>query len=288
MGFLQVSMRFFYPIANMVLPYFSDLKFDLKKAGMKISAQEFLSQGIFLTILVFVLGLPILSVLFAYILKSFLFGFLSSITACFFIVSIFFVVYINFPKLVISKKTKRIDEQISFATVHLSTLSGAKLPLDKVIEIFSKFGGYGEVSEEISKIHADMKMFGLDVNTAIERAVERCPSKNLKEVLWGILSTNVSGGDIDTYLREKSKSLMSEYRIKLRDFSHQLGIYLEIYITTVILGAVFFLILTSIFAGIAGTGQQILFLQFFLIFIFLPLVSAIFIYLIKVSTPAGG
>ena len=288
MGFLQVSMRFFYPIANMILPYFSDLKSDLKKAGMKISAQEFLSQGIFLTILVFVLGLPILSVLFAYILKSFLFGFLSSITACFFIISIFFVVYVNFPKLLISQKTKRIEEQISFATVHLSTLSGAKLPLDKVIEIFSKFGGYGEVSEEISKIHADMKMFGLDVNTALERAVERCPSKNLKEVFWGILSTNVSGGDIDTYLREKSKSLMSEYRIKLRDFSHQLGIYLEIYITTVILGAVFFLILTSIFAGITGTSQQILLLQFFLIFIFLPAVSAIFIYLIKISTPAGG
>jgi flagellar protein FlaJ len=288
MKFTRVSMRFFYPIANMILPYFSDLKSDLKRAGIKISVHEFLSQGIFLTILVFTLGLPVLSVVFAYILKSFLFGFLSSITACFFIISIFFIVYVNFPKIVISQKTKKIDDQISFATVHLSTLSGAKLPLDKVIEIFSRFGGYGEISEEISKIRSDMKMFGLDVNTAIERAVERCPSKNLKEILWGILSTNISGGDVDVYLREKSKSLMSEYRMRLRDFSHQLGIYLEIYITTVILGAVFFLILTSIVVGITGASEQILLLQFFLIFVFLPVVSAIFIYLIKASTPGGG
>ncbi|MEM5878866.1 MAG: type II secretion system F family protein, partial [Candidatus Aenigmatarchaeota archaeon] len=175
----------------------------------------------------------------------------------------------------------------SFATLHLFTLVSAKLPLDKVLEIFSKFGGYGEISEEISKIQSDMKMFGLDVNTALERAVERCPSKNLKEILWGILSTNISGGEVDIYLREKAKSLMSEYRMKLRDFSHQLGIYLEIYITAVILGAVFFLILTSIVAGIAGTSEQILFLQFFLIFIFLPAISAIFIYLIKIATPGG-
>ena len=287
MKFTKVSMRFFYPIADMVLPYFPDLKSDLKKAGIKLSVQEFLSQGIFLTILVFIIGLPIFSVLFAFFLKNFLFGFLSSITACFFILSIFFIVYVNYPKIIINQKIKNIDDRISFAAVHLSILASAKLPLDKVLEIFSKFGGYGEISEEISKIESDVKMFGLDVNTALERAVERCPSKSLKEILWGILSTNISGGDVDVYLREKAKSLMSEYRMKLRDFSHQLGIYLEIYITAVILGAVFFLILTSIVAGITGTSEQILFLQFFLIFLFLPAISAVFIFLIKTASPGG-
>ncbi|MEM5836432.1 MAG: type II secretion system F family protein [Candidatus Aenigmatarchaeota archaeon] len=280
-------MRFFYPLTDMILPYFSELKSDLKRAGIKLSVQEFLSQGIFLTVLVFILGLPIFSVIFSFFLKSFLFGFLSSITACFFILSIFFIAYVNYPKILIGQKTKKIDDQISFAALHLSTLASAKLSLDKILEIFSEFSGYGEITEEISKIRTDMKMFGLDVNTALERAVERCPSKNLKEILWGILSTNLSGGEIDVYLREKARSLMSEYRMKLRDFSHQLGIYLEIYITAVILGAVFFLILTSIVAGIAGTGGQILFLQFFLIFIFLPAISAIFIYLIRVATPGG-
>jgi flagellar protein FlaJ len=195
---------------------------------------------------------------------------------------------VNYPKLVIGQKSKRIDDQISFATVHLSTLTSTKLPLNKVFEIFSKFGSYGEITNEISRINNDIKMFGLDVNTALERAVERAPSKNLKELLWGILSTNMSGGDIEIYLKEKSRNFMSEYRTKLRDFSQQLGIYLEIYITSVILGAVFFLILTSIITGIAGTGEQILTLQFFIIFLFLPLVSAVFIYMIKFITPGGG
>jgi flagellar protein FlaJ len=201
--------------------------------------------------------------------------------------AIAFIAYVNYPKIIIGEKTKKIDDQISFAAVHLSTLASTKLPLDKVFEIFSKFSAYGEITNEFSKIESDMKMFGLDINTAIERAVERSPSKNLKELLWGILSTNTTGGDIDIYLREKSKSFMSEYRMKLRDFSQQLAIYIEVYLTAVVLGAVFFVILTSIVAGITGVGQQVLGLQFFLIFIFLPIVSALFIYLIKSSTPGG-
>jgi len=284
---LRISMKFFYPFADMIAPYFSELKSDLKRAGIKLTVQEFLSKGLFLITLVFILGLPFLSIILAFFLKNFLFGFLSAITMSTFLLAIAFISYMTYPKIIIGQKTKQIDNQISFASVHLSTLASAKLPLNRVFEIFSKFSAYGEITDQLSKIESDMKMFGLDINTALERAVERSPSKNLKELLWGIFSTSITGGDIDTYLREKSKSFMSEYRMKLRDFSHQLAIYIEIYLTAVILGAIFFVILTSIVAGITGIGQQVLALQFFLIFIFLPLVSAIFIYLIKVSTPGG-
>lgn len=283
----KISMKFFYPVADLLLPYFSELKSELKRAGIKLSTHEFVAQGIFLTISVFITTLPILSVIFAFFFKSFLFGFLSSITTCLFLISIFFIVYMNYPKLVINQKAKRIDEKISFATIHLSTIASSKIPLNKVFEIFSKFGGYGEVTEEISKIDNDIRVFGLDVNTALERAVERAPSKNLKELLWGILSTNVSGGDVEAYLKEKARNFMLDYRTKLKDFSHQLGIYLEIYMTAVVLGAIFFLILTSIVTGITGASQQLLFLQFFLIFIFLPIVSGVFVYIVRIAAPGG-
>ncbi|MEM5852765.1 MAG: type II secretion system F family protein [Candidatus Aenigmatarchaeota archaeon] len=287
MGFFKISFKFFYPIADLLLPYFSELKSDLKKAGIKLSTHEFIAKGIFLNILIFVIGLPVLSVILAFFLKSFLFGFLSSITTCLFILSVFFIIYMNYPKLVMNQKAKRIDEKIFFATIHLSTITSSKIPLNKVFEIFSKFTGYGELTEEISKIDNDIRIFGLDVNTALERAVERSPSKKLKELLWGILSTSISGGDVEVYLKEKARNFMSEYRTKLKDFSHQLGIYLEIYITAVVLGAIFFLILTSIVSGITGVSQQLLSLQFFIIFIFLPLISGIFTYMIKTATPGG-
>lgn len=278
---------FFYPLVDFALPYFPTLKMDLKKAGIKLSTKEFLARGIFFTTFAFVVSLPVFSTIFAYLLKNFLFSFLSAITASSFLLVFLFIIYVNYPKILISQKSKQIDSQISFATIHLSTLVSTKLPLHKVFEIFSNFSEYGEITKEISLINNEMKMFGLDVNKAIERAIERSPSKNLTELLWGILSTNLTGGDIEIYLKEKARSFLVEYRNKLKEFSHQISIYLEIYISAVILGAIFFLILTSIVSGISGVGAQTIFLQFFLIFIFLPLISAIFIYLIKSSCPSG-
>jgi len=281
------AAKIFYPMAETITPYFLGLKVDLKRAGMKMSVQEYLGQGIFLMFILFFIGLPLFSFIFAFLFKTFLFGFISSFTFVFSFLAIFFLIYLNYPKMKIGGKSKKIDNQIAFATVHLSTIASSGLPLDKIFDIFSKYSSYGETMEEIAKIKSDMTMFGLDVNTALERAVDRSPSKSLKELLWGILSTNLTGGNLGIFLREKATSFMADYRRQITNFSHQLSLYLEIYLTAVILGAVFFVILTSIVAGIAGVTGSVLTLQFFLIFIFLPAISIIFVYLIKVATPGG-
>ena len=128
----------------------------------------------------------------------------------------------------------------------------------------------------------------MDVNTALERAVERTPSKNLKDLLWGILSVNKSGGDIDVYMKEKAKVFVAEYRRKIYEFSQQLSIFLEVYITAVVLGAVFFTILTAIMSGIStGGAGDVIMIQFLLIFVFIPMISLAFMVLIKAMTPGG-
>ena len=114
------------------------------------------------------------------------------------------------------------------------------------------------------------------------------PSKEMKEVLWGILSTIRAGGNLSIFLREKSKSLLEGYRRKLYEFSHNLTIYIEIYLTALVIGAIFFTVLTAVMSGIAGGGTTILFLQFFLIFVVLPVVSIVFVLLIKSASPGGG
>jgi len=193
----------------------------------------------------------------------------------------------NYPKLIIREKAKHIDNVLPFAALYLSTIASSKLPVHKLFEIFSKFSEYGELTDEIRSIQNDIDIFGLDVNTALERAVERSPSKQFKEMLWGMLSTIRSGGDTSVYLKETAINLMNEYRRKLYEFSHQLTIYIEVYLTTIVLGAIFFTILTSIMSGIAAgaASSNIIALQFIVIFIFMPLVSILFILMVKSITP---
>lgn len=288
MGFYtKTAMRLFSSLSERFLPIFSDLKIDLKRSKLKVSVQEYLSVALLTCSLFFLLGLPIFSFFFGFVLKSFLFSFISSFTFSLFLTVLFFLAFINYPKFVISRRAKSIDNTLPFSTLYMSTLAGSRLPLHQTLKIFSKLSGYGEITKEINAITYDIEMFGIDTNTALERAIERTSSKDFKELLWGILSTNRAGGNLNEYLKEKSNTFMSEYRRRIYEFSHQLTLYIEIYLTLVVIGAIFFTILTAIMSGIAGTGSNIILLQSILIFVFLPLVSAIFIMLIKSATPGG-
>lgn len=286
--YLRISMRMFSPLTDFMTDYFPNLKSDLKKAKFKMSTQEYLSGGILLSFLVFIVELPLLSFVFGLLFQNFLFGFLTSITMSFFLLAILFLSYANYPKAIIQQRAGNIDKALPFASLYLATIASSKLPLTKIFEVFSKFAEYGELSDEFNQIQNEISIFGIDSNTALERAIERTSSKNLKELLYGILSINRSGGDLSVYLKEKSASFFGDYTRRLYDFSHQLGVYIEIYLTSIVLGAIFFVILTAILAGISGAGSNIVFLQFFLIFLFLPLIAAVFIFLIKSASPGGG
>jgi len=285
--YLNLGMRLFSQPSEMLITYFPDLRPDLRKARMKTTVQEYISKALLTSLIVFICELPLLSFIFGLIFQNFLFGFITAFTASIFITAGFFFVFVNYPKTVIKEREKKIDGSLPFASLYLSTIAGSKLPLYQILDVFSKFSRYGQITDEISLITRDMDAFGIDVNTSLERAIERTPSKNLKELLWGILSVNRGGGEVDIYLKEKAKTFLAEYRRKIYEFSHSLTVLIEVYITAVILSAVFFTILTSIMSGIAGTTGNIIILQFLLIFFFIPLISAAFIILIKTMSPTG-
>lgn len=288
MAFYQaLAFRLFNSVSEKAVKYFSDVKFDLKKANAGYSLQEYLSIAIFTSLLAFMIQLPVLSFLFGFVFKSFLFSFVFSVTLSFGTTIFVFLFILNYPKLTIKDKEKDIDNNIPFAALYLSTVAGSKLPLHKTFEIFSKFAAEGEMKRQINEINEDVKVFGIDINTALERAVQRSPSKNLKELIYGMLSTIRSGADLPVYLKEKSTSFMAEYRRKLYEFSRALTVYIEVYLTSIVLGAIFFTILTAIISGISGAAGNIILLQFFLVFVFLPLISVIFILLVKSVTPGG-
>ena len=288
MGFFSnLAFRLFSPLSETLAYYLVDLRSDLKKSRLRISVQEYLNGILMTTFLFFLISMPILSLLFAYIFVEFLFAFITAFTLSTVFSVIVFTFSINYPKLLMQGRAKEIDNSLPFAALYISTVASSRLPLHKTLEIFSKFSNYGEITKEIGELVNDMKSFGLDLNTAIERQMERTPSKKFTELLWGILSVMRVGADVSVYLKERSNSFMAEYRRKIAEFSRTLTLYIELYLTSIVLGTIFFTILTAIIAGIGGAQTNVIFLQFMLIFIFLPVISIVFILLIKSSTPSG-
>jgi flagellar protein FlaJ len=254
---------------------------------MPYTAEEYVSMAITVGIVCFAVSIPMLSLVISVAVSDFFFGFMMGIFASMMLAAALFYATMKYPALKIQSKGKDIDNSLPFAAMYLSTIAGSKLPLHKTFEVFSRFMKYGEIVKQINLINEDVRIFGLDVVTALERAIERSPSKNFREMLYGMLATIRSGANMNIYLKQRSNGLMADYRRKLYEFSHALTVYVEIYLTAIVLGAIFFTVLTAIISGISGTGENIVTLQFFLIFLFMPMISMMFIYLVKSATPGG-
>lgn len=286
--YTKLGMRMFGPLSENIIPYFSELKSDIKKARLKTSLQEYFSNAILTSALIFAFEMPLLSFIFSLYFQNFLFGFISSFTTTAFLTVIFFFAFINYPKIILRERAKKIESDLPFASIYISSIAGSKLPLDKVFEIFSKYSHYEDIRDEITSITKDTEIFGMDINTALERAVERTPSNNLKELFWGIVSMSKTGGDLYVYIKEKTKTFVAEYRRRIFEFSHQVAMVIEIYLTSIVIGTIFFTILTSVMGGISTSGvSNLIVLQFLLITVFLPLISVAFILMIKAMQPGG-
>jgi flagellar protein FlaJ len=106
------------------------------------------------------------------------------------------------------------------------------------------------------------------------------------DLLWGMISVITTGGSLEDYLNNKTRSFMTQYRLQLNDYSKKVALYTEVYITLVMVGALFFIVLTAIMSPLGG--MDILMMQTFIVFFITPMVSAAFIVLMKGASPLEG
>jgi archaellum biogenesis protein FlaJ (TadC family) len=77
---------------------------------------------------------------------------------------------------------------------------------------------------------------------------------------------------------------MEDYRRRIRKYSQDLSVYVEIYMTLIMTGSIFFIVLSSTMSLISG-GLGTAALQTFIVLVLLPLLSLGFILMIKGLSP---
>ena len=124
--------------------------------------------------------------------------------------------------------------------------------------------------------------------SAIRKTASRTPSEELKELLWGLETILTSGGNVGDYLHEKSRMFIAEYRRSLEKYSRTLSMLIEVYLTVVLIGSIFFIIMTALMSLIGGSSNLfMMFLQFIVVVVLLPLTSIGFIILVKTISPSA-
>lgn len=288
--YTKLSYKIFGSFAKIFLPLFSDMKSEMKKADITVPLEEYVSTAILSSFLVFFLTVPIVSIIVSLTAGNKI-GIISGLITGFFIggfltISMFFFFYL-YPSVRISYRKKSIESSLPFAVMYLSTLAGTGIHPARAFEMLGKFKEYGEVSREAEKIAKDVLSFGYDMPYALKKASERTPSEKMKELLWGINNVLSSGGDFRKFLQERTNTLMQEYLRNMDKFTTNLSVFMEIYITLVIVGSVFAMVLSALMGPLGVDPFIVMTVQILGIFLFLPFVSIAFILLIKSLSPVS-
>lgn len=270
-----------------LVQYFEDLRPQLAKAGINISLPEYLSMMFFTIGMVGLFTLTIGGTVM--VISSGLAGIMMAFIASIVLSVVTALGFYIYPSIMISSRASKIKDTLPFATMYLATLSGTGTPLPKIFDNLSEVDEYGEVSKEAENIARDINTFGMDVSEALERSANRSPSEDYKELMWGINHVMTTGGSLRDFLNQRAESLMNNYKRRIEEFSEQLSLLVEMYITVVVVGSIIFTSMSAVMSTISQnmTPDQIVALQIGAIFFGLPLISGMFILLVQGMAPGG-
>jgi flagellar protein FlaJ len=279
--FKEWSVRLFGNIVSPYLDYFDPLEVKLRSAGMKYTIEEYMSISLLSSLIAFMVAMIVGSFLVAVFTAAAVFSYTLSIIISFMSSGGTFMLFYWYPNMKAKGLGARIDQDMPFAVAAMTAAASSGTHPMEIFKMLST--RRGAVGAESSRIYRDVKMFGTDISSALAKAANRTPSMTWSELLWGMVSVITTGGSLYNYLSDKTKEAMQQYRRVLESYSNQINFFTEIYITLIIVGTLFFIVLSSVMSPLVGGG--LLMVQTFLVFFFVPITSAGFIFLLKGLSP---
>jgi len=277
----KIAYKIFGRIITPHIDYFDTLKSNLRKSGMSLAVEQYFPLILFYSLLALILmiigGSIFITTLTADVTYSYTLAIISGLVTSLFV----FILGYFYPSIRASGIKNKIDKTLPFAIFHMATSASSGVGATEVFGMLSMRKGI--IADEAKRIYTNVRSMGMSLNDAIQRAALRTPSIAFADLLWGMSSIITTGGDMQKYLSGKTEIAMNQYRRSLNDYAKTISLYTEIYITLIIVGSLLFIILLAIMSPI-GAGN-VLFLQTFLVFFVIPLVSIGFIVLLKGVSP---
>ena len=283
MSYVDVSYRLFGRLTKSIKPYFLDIKEDLRKANINYTLEEYLSITLFTTILTFIIEAMMLSFVFGLLVAPAV-AVILAMTLSMTISGLLFFLFYSYPTTAQKSRNNKIKKILPFSVSYMATIASSNVPPINIFKTFSNFKEYGELTKETENIVRDVELFGMTTSAAIKKQAKITPSKDFRDVLFGINTMITTGGNLGMFLEEKSEELMNDYRRRIRKYSQDISLYVEMYLTLIITGSIFFIVLSSIISTISA-GLGTIMVQTFVVFALLPLLSIAFIILVKSTSP---
>jgi archaeal flagellar protein FlaJ len=277
------AYSFYGETATQLAPSFGYLKDDLKKSGLRYTPEEYLSMAIFVSLLLFIIEVPIITFVISFFTHV-VWALLLSLAISASLTAVIFLLFTTYPRTQYDSLAAEIEKGLPFSVSYMTATASSDAPPIEIFRSLAKINEYPALREQALNVIRDVEGLGLDLSSALKREAKRTPSRQFKELLIGMDSTIRSGADLPTYLSSRSNILFNNYQRRIKEYSNLLSMIVEVYITVVIVGSIFFTIMATVMSMMGG-AQDILMLQFFISFLIMPIISVALAYYIKIASP---
>jgi len=297
-GYLKLGNRMFSKQSGEWVEkgYFKSLSLSLRKANINILFKSYISM-IFLSVFLSLVFGVLLTVFLLFIEVSISFPFfgiyegsyISRFIRIFWIplvlpILVFMAIYF-YPATEKKSIGKRIDQELPFAVIHMSAISGSGIEPSEIFRIIGLSKEYPYLRKEIRKVLNQINLYGYDLVTALSNAAKISPSENLSELFSGLSTTITSGSKLSDFLEKRSETLLLNYRLEREKYTKLVETFLDIYISVVIAAPMIFLLLL-IMITVSGIGVGFTSVQLSLIAVFgISLLNIAFLIFLQIKQP---
>lgn len=188
-----------------------------------------------------------------------------------------------YPSIISGERRRNIDATLPYAINYITAMSTAGITPAEIFRLLGESTIYGESAVEARYISREIDIFGKDLIDALRITSVLTPSLRMKEFLQGAMASISSGGNLTEYFRTKANQYALENRQQQKIFLDTLGLIAESYVTALVAGTLFLIILQSIMSMLSGETNP-LFL-YAVIYGIIPFGSIMFVILISSMTP---
>jgi len=243
---------------------------ELKKAGMKIYAETYVSMMFFCALLT--VPVTITALVLLYIFQWIPLAFL--VPTPIYIMIIFLVT----PSMRAGERARALEREMPFAAAYITVMATGGISPYMSIKRLSKVELMPAMRREAREVMRDVEIFGIDPLTALVKSAETNPSDVYTDFVSGYASTVITGGDIGHFLESKTDDIFKVRSMRIKVAAERLGTLLESFIIVMVLMSLCFYILFSVEA-IYSTGMGLYSTMLMYTYVFAPMLSIVFIYL---------
>ena len=264
------SYRIFGGIAPKFLSNVFEFRGNLKRAGMKIYAETYVTMMFFAALLT--VPVTVVALVLLYFYKFVFLVFLVPLPL--FVMIVFMIT----PSMKAGERGHSLEREMPFAAAYITVMATGGISPYMSIKRLSKVELMPAMRREAREIMRDVEIFGVDPLSALEDSAKNHPLDIYQDFIAGYASTVITGGDISHFLESKTHDIFKARSMRIKAAAERLGTLLESFVIVMVLMSLCFYILFSVDA-IYSTGVGMYSTMILYTYVFAPMLSIVFIYL---------